>query len=91
MVKSEVRIIRGNNVRIQGQHRLGLAPGLPGPAGQPASHNAQPRQVAIVQSNPEFAVVEVTCACGRKMHFRCTYAPTEPKETAPQPDGKQRT
>ncbi len=91
MTKAEVRILRGDNVRIQGRHTLGLGPDLPGSANHRASPPKQPRHVAIVQSNPEFTLIEVTCTCGEKMQVKCTHAPAKPLDQTPQQTKEQQT
>jgi RNase P subunit RPR2 len=33
-----------------------------------------PARIRIAENHPEFAVIEVTCPCGRITHVRCEYA-----------------
>lgn len=62
--------------------RLGIdGPGAPEHA-RPPRPAAQPR-VRVVESNAEFVVLEVTCACGAVTHVRCDY----PAANAPTPQG----
>jgi hypothetical protein len=59
-------IIRKEAVEMRGARRIG--------EGGPAP-DARPEGAArIVEQTDEFAVIEVTCACGRKTTLRCAYA-----------------
>lgn len=33
-----------------------------------------PQQARVVESNSEYAIIEVTCSCGGKSHIQCNYA-----------------
>jgi hypothetical protein len=68
-----VRVIKGSDVEIKGKFKLELIP-----VGQAsAKDSGRPLvtpQVRVVEKNPEFAVIEVTCSCGTKALLRCEYA-----------------
>lgn len=75
-------VLKANRVRLEEPVQLSIdGTGTPGHAG---SHRPQTQSsVRIAQSNPEFAVLEVTCACGKVIHVRCDYpaapqAPVQP-------------
>lgn len=34
--------------------------------------------VRLVENHPEYAVIEITCPCGRSTQVRCDYAATNP-------------
>jgi len=82
MVKLAGHVLKANDVKLEGQVRLDTAQvqrGLPKGKKTPA---AAP-QVRILENNPEFAVIEVTCSCGNKTCFKCEYATVEsPVETS---------
>jgi len=40
--------------------------------------------VNIVENQPEFAVIEITCSCGTKTYIRCEYAAAESLAEGPQ-------
>ncbi len=76
-----VKVIKGRQISLSGSVRLG--PGnLPFPVrteqtpARPDSHTpaSAPRQVRIVESNSEYAIIEVICSCGSKCHIQCNYA-----------------
>lgn len=65
-------VLKANQVRVEEPLRLNIdGTGTPshadshGPALQP--------HVRVAESNGQFAVLEVTCACGRVTHVRCDY------------------
>jgi hypothetical protein len=76
-------VLKASQVRLEEPLRLSIdGTGTPG-HGAPLRPAAQPR-VRLVESNAQFAVLEVTCACGRATHVRCEYAAAD---TAPAPQG----
>jgi len=49
-----------------------------GPAGKesaavPAAAVSVPREARVIESNSEYAILEVICSCGSKMHIQCNY------------------
>jgi len=65
-------VLKANRVRLEEPLRLSIdGAGMPGRAGSCPS--GAPR-VRVAQSNPEFAILEVTCGCGKVIHVRCDYA-----------------
>jgi len=76
MEKTSERILKGNNVRLEGQFHLDLV--RAGPSLPKAKNAGSTTPTAhIVESQPEFAVVEVTCPCGTKTYLKCEYAGAE--------------
>jgi len=82
-MNEKVRVIKGDRVRMCGSVCLGLeaAPGHAGaaPVRPSASARADTRspaaqQARILESNDEYAIIEVTCSCGAKSHVQCNYA-----------------
>ena len=74
MASSQKNIIKSNEVRMEGQFTISANQSVPRPAGGQGSLSA-PVQVRIVDNQAEFAVVEVTCSCGKKTNIRCQYPP----------------
>jgi len=68
MQKAAGRILKSSEVKLEGQIRLD-----PRFRGDHDSIGAQ-AGVRIVESNPEFAVIEVVCCCGAKTYLKCQYA-----------------
>lgn len=75
MSKPVGRILKGSDVKLEGQFHLGVTQVEPGSPKEGKEHVplAAP-EVRIVENHPEFAVIEVTCSCGTKTHLRCEYA-----------------
>jgi hypothetical protein len=70
MIRTSGRILKKQDVELQGQYRLDV-----GQAGSlPAETGSVPKQARILENHPEYAVIEVTCSCGTKMVLRCEYA-----------------
>ena len=77
-------VLKADRVRLEEPLRLSIdGTGTPGHAG---SHRpgVQPH-VRIAQSNAEFAILEVTCACGNVIRVRCDYAANAAPEGPAQP------
>jgi len=81
MQKAAGHILKSSEVRLEGQIRLdprclsAQARGYPrqGGGGGPDSVGPQP-EVRILESHPEFAVIEVICCCGARTYVKCQYA-----------------
>ncbi|MBE0534101.1 MAG: hypothetical protein IH624_00425 [Phycisphaerae bacterium] len=86
MTKDKVRVIKGDQVRMCGSVCLGLQAtsgctrlipvGSSASARMPAGRKdaPAPQQARILESNDEYAIIEVTCSCGAKSHIQCNYA-----------------
>ena len=77
MPKTTRRVLKAAQVALSDPLRLSLDPAAPagGEAAQPGA--AAPR-VRLVQNHPEYAVIEVTCSCGKTTQVRCDYAAAAP-------------
>ena len=89
MEKAAGRILKGNDVKLEGCFRLDAGQSSPGSANQ-RNAGSVPAQVRITENHPEFAVIEVTCGCGAKTHIKCEYtnAPSAEKETEQKNNGE---
>ncbi|MHC4570553.1 MAG: hypothetical protein ACYS0C_00555 [Planctomycetota bacterium] len=83
MEYSAGHILKADNVKLEGQFRLDVAHIGQGPAKGKTLTSAT-QQACIVESHPEFAVIEVTCSCGTKTHLRCEYTDAKPSTEASQ-------
>jgi hypothetical protein len=66
------RILKSDDVEVDGRLHLDLA------AASPSAQNGKPvtagiTKVRILENQNEYAVMEVTCSCGRKTIIRCDY------------------
>ncbi|PKL50659.1 MAG: hypothetical protein CVV39_00985 [Planctomycetes bacterium HGW-Planctomycetes-1] len=69
MEKTAGRILRGNEVKLEGSCRLDAGPA----AARERSANSLPAQANIVENQPEYALIEVICGCGAKTLIKCEY------------------
>ena len=76
MAKAAGHILKRSNVKLEGRFHLDAGEIAPGSAKRKDAASATP-QVSIVENQPEFAVIEVTCSCGTKTYVRCEYAAAE--------------
>lgn len=81
MAKTTKRILKSNNVRLEGQFHLGLAQAesAEGRTRQTSAASAAP-QARIVENHSEFAVIELICSCGTGTYLRCEYAGVQAPE-----------
>jgi hypothetical protein len=75
-MKAERHVLKAAEVSPGGPFQLSIDPAAmaDGGASRPPSAASN---VRIVESHPEYAVIEVTCPCGRTTHVRCDYAQTQ--------------
>jgi len=65
-------ILKSENIKVEGRFQLGLEKPDPKSVGQRnGTHNTMAAK--IVETKPEFAVLEITCSCGTTTHVRCEY------------------
>jgi hypothetical protein len=62
-------IIRGADVQLEDPYVLDLTKvhGEDGPLGD------TPDRVRVVESDPQYTLLEVTCGCGQKTYMRCDH------------------
>jgi len=83
MAKTTGHIIKASDVTLQGQFHLDVVRTRPDTriAAQAKS------QVCLVENQPEFAIVEVSCCCGEKLYLRCEYANNQALESSQMQNG----
>jgi hypothetical protein len=72
MLKTTRRILKADEVAFRDPFHLDLDP-VVSPAGTEASAVAAGPSVRIAQNHSQYAVIEVTCACGKTTYIRCEY------------------
>jgi len=82
--KTMRRILKAAEVVLDAPVQLTLDPdATPGGCGsKPVSGGPTAR---IVQTHAEYAVIEVTCACGRTIQVRCDYVSGNPSGIGQEP------
>lgn len=73
MRKTAVRILKGSEVKLEGQFVLDIMQPVSDPSKQSATAVVEP-QVRIIETKPDFSVIEITCSCGTLLHLKCEYA-----------------
>jgi len=76
MGKTAGRILKSDDVKLEGQFLLDVGQAGASLPQQGCATLAVP-QVRILENHPEYAVIEVTCSCSKKMCLRCEYAVAE--------------
>jgi len=65
-------ILRSNQVKLEGQCEVGRIVSEVSAVQEAEAPKAE--QVCVVEQHDTYAVLEVTCSCGSKLHVRCEYA-----------------
>lgn len=82
MEETPGHVLKSNDVKLEGRFCLDAGGGVPRQANAGNVTLAEP-QVLIVENQPDFAVMEVTCRCGEKTHIRCKYLPANSTKQKP--------
>jgi hypothetical protein len=76
MVGAAGKVLKSSEVEVEGKFSLDLGSIVP-PPGQNAGHQTPsagaPAKVRVLENQKDFAIMEVTCSCGRKTVIRCDY------------------
>jgi len=67
------RILRAGDVAFEEPFHLDLEPPAEPRSKEPPAHAGVPA-VRVAQTHPEYAVIEITCPCGKTTYVRCDYA-----------------
>jgi len=85
MHRTARHILKADEVTLEGVYRLSIdrdTATKDGGMAKPAVPN-----VRVAQIHPDYAVIEVTCCCGRTSHIRCEYTMADtasaPQELVP--------
>ncbi len=76
MAKATGRILKSEDVVMQGQFFLGASGGTAGRNNVKMAAADQP-QVKIVESRDDYVIVSVICPCGTETLVKCEYSQTE--------------
>jgi hypothetical protein len=72
------QVLKANQVQYDAPLQLSLDPSAtPAAATRRPPAPSTPARARVVESHPEYALVEVTCSCGKTTYIRCDYAPTK--------------
>lgn len=89
MPKAAGHILKGDDVKLEGKFHLDVAQAQ-SPTGGPKEKSAAlaTPQARIAENHPEFAVIEITCCCGKKTHLKCEYAGAQAPEGSETQNGR---
>ncbi len=87
MARAGGNILKSTDVEMTGRFSLEIQALLATSESEDAVPGAP--GVRVVENHPEFGVLEVTCACGRKSYVKCEYATVHTEDR--RPDGGQET
>lgn len=78
MLPQRVQVLKRDKIEVSGSIRLTPAAGVH-PVRTPNSSRMSPltpgmaQQARIIESNNEYAIIEITCSCGCKSHIQCNF------------------
>lgn len=74
MARAAGHILKGNDVKLEGQFHLDVGMVQPPMGSQKISSQVlSVPKARVVESYPEYAVIEVTCSCGVKTNLKCEF------------------
>ncbi len=79
MEKKTGQVLKSDKIKLEGQFHLNVAQAQSNKPLQNNPTRATP-QVRILENNPEYAVIGITCSCGTETSIRCDYADTQEME-----------
>lgn len=78
MKKTAGQVLKANNVNVQGQYHIDIGHGqVVRTPSRPTPSASSARQVHIVETCSDYAVIEITCSCGEKTLVKCVYDDTK--------------
>ena len=83
MGKKAEHILKSKDVEFKGRFLLNVEQTATNSAGKQANMPLITGQVRIVEKNPQFAMIEVTCSCSTKTYIKCDYADAQPDDREP--------
>jgi len=84
MQKATGNILKGTDVKLQGQFHLGQTQNTKTTTSE-KNVTSSITKVSLVENHPQYAVLEITCSCGAKTHVKCQY---DELKTDKKPEGE---
>lgn len=72
-MKSAIRILKADEVEVSGVYSLGTGRSS-SVTSQDVTGDQDSPQARIVEQHPQYAVLEITCACGQTLQVKCDYS-----------------
>jgi hypothetical protein len=83
MGKEAVHILKGQEVKLEGQVQLELLRAKPSLMKEEGASSTL--RARMIENRPEFATIEITCSCGTTIYLRCEYAAAKTSDGGPDP------
>jgi len=77
MSKTTRHVLKASKVALNSPLRLSID-SVPGPSCEGSGHASGNSTVRLIQNQPEYAIIEIICPCGRSTQVRCDYAAANP-------------
>lgn len=75
MIRTAGRILKSEDVKLEGQYRLDAPQGgIAGASIKPPAASSVPAKACVLESHADHVLIEITCSCGTKMVLKCDYA-----------------
>lgn len=74
-MKSAIRVLKADEVELSGTYSLATGRSSC-PADEGTAEAQGSPQARIVEQHPQYAVLEITCACGQTVQVKCDYSQT---------------
>ena len=79
MTKNTATVLKAAQTTFDGSCHIGPGGNCHSPA-DAQTHSPNSPAVKILEANPDFAMLEITCSCGKKTNVKCNYNnPTQSK------------
>lgn len=76
MTVTQSRILKNDSITVKGTHKISHKTSHSSADAAAPANKGEPK-AEIIQKEPAFAIIEVTCNCGKKIQLRCDYSSTE--------------
>jgi hypothetical protein len=83
-MKTVRRILKADEVALEEPLQLSIAPAVTLCGHDPQAASAAPA-IRITQNHAQYAIIEITCPCGRTTYVRCDYAAARAASAGPEP------
>lgn len=77
MIRKPIKLLKKERIKVSGKTLLAARGGISAANTGSAVASAGvsvPQEAKVIESNTEYAIIEIVCSCGQKMHIQCNYA-----------------
>ena len=76
MTHKPVKVVKNEQVVVDGNVCIKLGSGIEAVAVSTVGQSIGPgdiEQARVIESNEQYAIIEIICSCGAKSHIQCNY------------------